>query len=128
MWRPTFSPLEDHPLAVCDARTVDKSDLVPADLIYPHHMGEKFDVLWNERHKWYYLSNMNAEEGILLKNFDSVMDGRARRMFLKALFVTEMHLLTLISVCPHVSFRHVDTPKSALPRQSIEVRAMVFHE
>jgi hypothetical protein len=91
-------------------------------------MGEKFDVLRNERHKWYYLSNMNAEEGILLKNFDSVMDGRARRMFLKALFVTEMHFLTLISVCPHVSFRHVDTPKSALPRQSIEVRAMVFHE
>jgi hypothetical protein len=64
VWRPCFGPLEDWPLAVCDARSLDSSDLVPSDLVSPHYIGEKYD--------------MTDTEALLIKNFDSETDGRAR--------------------------------------------------
>ena len=40
LWRPTKGPLEDAPLALCDARTVDEHDLVASDLVYKNRVGE----------------------------------------------------------------------------------------
>jgi hypothetical protein len=35
-------------------------------------------------------------------------------------------MLTLCLVAPHASFLHPDLPMDAIPRESIEVRALVF--
>jgi hypothetical protein len=106
--RPIRGPLRDSPLAVCDASTVSFDDLVPSDLIYPHRVGETYQVSYNPAHRWFYVPEMGAEEALLLKCFDSKTDGRAR-------------------FAPHSAFTDLTTPVDAPPRESIEVRTLVFH-
>ena len=58
-------------------------------------------------HQWHYLSRQTPGEVMLIKCFDSKTDGRARRV-------------------PHSAF--VDEEfKGEEARESIEVRALVFH-
>ena len=42
LWRPIKGPLQDSPLAVCDATTIEPGDLVPSDLVYAHRVGETY--------------------------------------------------------------------------------------
>lgn len=108
MWRPIRGPLEDAPLAVCDARTVDPQDLVPSDLVYRNRVGETYSVTWNPAHRWYYAPLMRRDEALLLKIADTREDVAARFM-------------------PHTSFADPSTPPEAFPRESIELRTLVFH-
>ena len=108
LWRPIRGPLRDSPLAVCDAGTVSFDDLVPSDLIYPHRVGETYQVSYNPKHRWFYVPEMGADEALLLKCFDSETDGRAR-------------------FAPHSAFTDPTAPADAPPRESIEVRTLVFH-
>jgi hypothetical protein len=47
--------LEDRPLALCDSRSVDPEDLVPADRVAPGRFGEVYYLTHNPNHKWYVL-------------------------------------------------------------------------
>ena len=107
VWRPIKRILKD-PLAVADALSVPESDLVPIPLIYPNRKGETLSVRPNKQHKWYYLYGQSPEEVTLIKCYDSKLDGRSRRV-------------------PHTAFVNPETVDEA-PRESIEVRALVFHE
>jgi hypothetical protein len=109
VWRPIRGPIQDAPLAVADARSVDSDDLVATDLIYPDRTGEIYYVKFNPFHRWFYASAMRQDEVMLIKCFDSADDGRAR-------FV------------PHSAFADPTTPAGALPRESIELRTLVFHK
>ena len=108
VWRPIRGPVLDKPLALCDWRSVDRADLVATDLVYPEHRGEIYSVTPNPRHRWHYLSAMQPDEVLLIKCFDTADDGRA--------------LLT-----PHTAFVDPTTPHDAPSRESIELRALVFH-
>jgi hypothetical protein len=109
LWRPILDePLRDAPLAVCDSRTVKADDLVPSDLVYRERVGETYSVKYNPGHKWYYVPQMRRDEGLLLKIADTRTDISARFM-------------------PHTSFTDPTTPPGARPRESIEVRTLVFH-
>jgi hypothetical protein len=108
LWRPIKGPLLDAPLAVCDARSVAPEDLVPADLVYPHRIGETYSVTYRPSHRWFYFQGMGTDEVLLLKCFDSKTDGRAR-------------------FAPHSAFVDPQAPVDAPPRESIELRALVFH-
>ena len=107
VWRPIKKILKD-PLAVADAHSVPESDLVPVGLIYPDRKGETLTVKPNPQHRWYYLYGQSPEEVTLIKCYDSKLDGRARRV-------------------PHTAFENPKTVDEE-PRESIEVRALVFHE
>ena len=107
VWRP-IKPIYKDPLAVADAHSVPDSDLVPVALIYPDRRGETYTVRPNKQHKWYYAYGQTPEEVMLIKCFDSKLDGRARRV-------------------PHTAFVNPET-ESERARESIEVRALVFHE
>lgn len=50
-----MSVLEDRPLALCDSRSVDPEDLVPADRVAPGRFGEVYYLTHNPNHKWYVL-------------------------------------------------------------------------
>jgi hypothetical protein len=105
VWRPIRGPVRDTPLAVCDAQTLAEHDRVPTE------QGVKHEVyLFNFRpaHRWFYFPEMQTNEAILLKCFDSIADGRAR-------FTahTAIDLPPIATVPP--------------PRESIEVRALVFY-
>jgi hypothetical protein len=109
MWRPIRrEPLRDAPLAVCDSRTVDPADLVPSDLVYRHRVGETYSVTYNPAHRWFYAPEMRRDEVLLLKIADTRTDIPARFM-------------------PHTSFTDPTTPPDAPPRESIELRTLVFH-
>jgi len=108
LWRPIRGPLRDAPLAVCDAGTVAPHDLVTTDLVYRDRVGEILSVTYNPDHRWYYAPDMQPDEALLLKCYDSATDGRARFM-------------------PHSAFEDPTTPADILPRESIELRTMAFH-
>ncbi len=68
LWRPIKHVALDHPLALCDFRSVDtKTDLVPTTLKYPDRDGETFGVKYNPNHKWKYLKGMTTDEIVLIK-------------------------------------------------------------
>ena len=108
LWRPIRGPLQDAPLAVCDALSVKPEQLVPSDLIYKDRVGETYSVTYDPEHRWYYVPEMTAQEVLLLKCYDLKTDGRSR-------------------FAPHTAFTDPNTPPNALPRESIEIRALVFH-
>ena len=108
LWRPIRGPLQDAPLAVCDAQTVKREQLVASDLVYRDRIGETYSVTFDPEHRWYYVAQMRADEVLLLKCYDSKTDGRAR-------------------FAPHTAFTDPTTPADAPPRESIELRTLVFH-
>jgi hypothetical protein len=108
LWRPIRGPLRDAPLALCDARSVAAGDLVPSDLVYRDRTGETYAVTFNPGHRWFYVPAMERDEALLIKCYDSATDGRAR-------FV------------PHTAFDDPTAPADVLPRESIEIRSLVFH-
>jgi hypothetical protein len=111
LWRPIANPASAYPLALCDYTTVNpQTDLVPSTLKYPDREGETFSVKFNEKHKWYYLKDMTPDEAVLIKCYDSIDDGKTA------------------SFTPHTSFEDPTTPKDAPPRQSIELRLLVFYD
>lgn len=107
VWRPIRAPLEDLPLAICDARTVAFEDLVATDLVYRDRTGEIYNLTYNAAHRWFYAPRMGADEVFLFKVYDSAEDGRAR-------------------FSPHSAFIDPEAPANRLPRESIELRALVF--
>jgi hypothetical protein len=108
VWRPIRGPVRDAPLALADAESVDAADFVATDLLYPDRTGEIYYVKFNPSHRWFYASAMREHEVMLIKCFDSADDGRAR-------FV------------PHAAFLDPTAPAAAPPRESIELRTLVFY-
>ena len=108
LWRPIRGPLRDAPLAVCDAQSVAPEDLVPSDLVYRDRVGETYGVRFNPNHRWFYVPEMQANEALLLKCYDSETDGRAR-------------------FAPHTAFEDPTAGPDVPPRESIELRTFVFH-
>lgn len=107
LWRPIAGPLLDAPLALIHAGTVADADWVTHDLIYRDRVGEIFALTYNPAHVWFYAPAMETNEALLLKCYDSERDGRARFM-------------------PHTSFEDPTAPVDKLPRESIELRILVF--
>ena len=106
LWRP-LDVVEQLPLALCDARSIAASDLVPSDLVYKDKVGETFSFTHNPAHRWYYFPKLRPDEALLLKIYDSRNDGTAR-------------------LTAHTAFEDPTTPQGAAPRRSIELRALVF--
>jgi hypothetical protein len=93
---------------MADGTTVAPEDLVASDLIYPDRRGETYSVRYNPNHRWFYFPEMTADEALLLKCYDSTTDGRTQ-------------------FGPHTAFVDPTTPPDTPPRESIEIRALVFH-
>lgn len=109
LWRPIRGPVQDAPLAVCDALSVRSSDLVVSELVYPNRVGETYSVVFDPAHRWFYVPEMRPDEALLLKCYDSKTDGRAR-------------------FAPHSAFIDPTAPSNPRPRESIEMRALIFHQ
>ena len=109
IWRSIAGPVEDTPLAVCDARSIAMADLVPAEIRYPDRSGEIFLVEHAAEHRWAYFSRMDRHEALVFKQYDSRANGVAR-------------------FTPHAAFDLPDVPPDAPLRQSIELRCLVIHD
>jgi hypothetical protein len=107
VWRPIRGPLLRSPLALCDAQTLSEENLIASELRYPDRTGETYAITYNPAQRWYYFPRMEADEAILIRCFDSARTGAAR-------------------FSAHGAFDDPHTPADAPPRESIEVRALVF--
>jgi hypothetical protein len=106
IWQPLKGPVQEAPLAVCDARTVAPQDLIGTDMKYPDRTGETYALAFSEAHRWYYIPHMRPDEATLIKTYDSATDGRAR-------------------FTPHSAFDDPTTPPDAPRRESIETRMLL---
>ena len=107
VWRAIRNPIEADPLAICDARTLTQGDLVVSERRYPDRIGQTYQIAYNPDHEWYYFPKMTRNEAVVFKVFDSATDGRAR-------------------FTAHAAFVDPMSPANAGPRESIEMRALVF--
>ncbi len=108
VWRPIVGPVQKSPLAVCDAQSIAPTDLVAGDLLYRDRVGETYAVTYNPTHRWFYVPQMQRDEALLIKCFDSASDGRAR-------FAT------------HTAFDDPTSLPDGPSRESIELRTLVFY-
>ncbi|WP_052049564.1 CmcJ/NvfI family oxidoreductase [Leptolyngbya sp. KIOST-1] len=108
LWRPIGAPVVRSPLALCHAQTIDPTDLVTRDLVYRDRVGKTYAVTYNPAHQWFYFPQMERHEALAFKCFDSSLSGVAR-------------------FTAHTAFTDPTTGLTAPPRESIEVRALVFY-
>jgi len=113
-WRPIIGPAQDFPLAICSSTSVDDLDLVKTDIHHfsetdlktPRHSGQIYSLKHNENHNWYYYPDMQNNEVLLLRNWDSEKPA--------------LHGYT-----PHTGFQNSLAPVDFIPRESIEIRTLV---
>jgi cephamycin C biosynthesis protein len=130
VWRPLKNIVHDYPLAVLDFRTIDVcNDLIPTTLVYPPPLpnGETYSVAHNPQHRWYYWSKMSPDEVLLLKCYDSASRALST-VKASAAQVDEALLTDVAGLTPHTAFYDAQGAKDGPPRQSIEVRALVFYD
>ena len=116
VWRPIIGPVQDHPLAICDARSAKLEDFIATqiehysedDLHTPSLIGQIYSFQHNPDHRWYYLSDMCPDEVMFLKCFDSANDGRA-------------------CFTGHTGFVNPNCPSQFTARESIEARTLVVY-
>jgi hypothetical protein len=106
VWRPLRGPVEQAPLAFCDASSLAQRDFVATDLRYRDRVGEVYSLTWRPEHRWYYYPGMRADEALLLKCYDS---DPARACF-----------------TAHTAIDDPSSPAEASARESIEVRTLAF--
>jgi hypothetical protein len=106
-WRAIGEPVIDHPLVLCDARTVRNDDLVAVERRGEDRTGELQVALHQPEQRWYYYPRMNRDEVLLFKTYDSALDGRTR-------------------FTPHSSCKDPRAPADAPPRESLETRCLLF--
>lgn len=114
VWRPIRGPVQDHPLAICDARTTSLDDFIPTkiehymedDLETPRLTGQIYSFQHSPAHRWFYASDMQPDEVLFLKCFDTATDGRA-------------------CFTGHTGFINPACPADYIPRESIEARTVV---
>jgi hypothetical protein len=107
LWRPIAGPVLDSPLTLCDAQSLAPENLIASDLKYLDRTGETYSVTYSPRQRYYYFPKMQADEAVLIRCYDSAPEGAQR-------------------FSAHTGFDDPTTPPDAPPRQSIEVRMLVF--
>jgi hypothetical protein len=75
LWRGT-RPVENMPLAVCDARSVEKTDFMnvrfgEGETASMSEAAGGFNLAFNPKHRWYYYPHMQPDEVLAFKLFDT---------------------------------------------------------
>ena len=109
VWRPIRGPVARSPLALADAGSIPKEDLLATDQVFPDRVGEIYQLAYSPAHRWYWAPRMGRGEVLLIKGWDSLDDGRAR-------------------YTPHGAFALPDQDPAAPPRESIELRTFIAFE
>jgi hypothetical protein len=109
LWRP-LRPVERKPLAVCDASTVSREDLIPMRIGTRPGEGPGayagYNVAHNPNQRWYWYPDMQPDEVLAIRLFDSDQ--------------SRPHLTA------HTAFDDPHTRPDAAPRLSLEVRTIAF--
>ena len=121
LWRALSPPPQDMPVALCEGRSVaddegthntkvDVAEIPTGDALYApiageEHMAAATIFHHSPAHRWWYFPDMQPEEVIFIKFYDSDHSKAWR--------------------CPHTAFRDTSRP-DAHPRNSMEFRGMAY--
>ncbi len=109
VWRPIVT-VESAPLALCDAASVQKQDLIYGPIGGKSQSGVAdaagWNLAYNPAHRWYYAPAMRPSEALVFRLCDS--DPNAPQW------------------AAHTSFTDPTSRPDAAPRQSIEVRTLAL--
>ena len=109
VWRPISGPVRRAPLALADATSVQIEDLVATDQRFPDRTGEIYHLAHNPAHRFYYPAEMERDEVILIKSWDSRGSDDT-------------------TYPAHGAFQYPNQDPAAPPRESIELRTYVVFE
>jgi hypothetical protein len=110
IWRVLTPPPQDLPLAICAANSVTEADRVTGEARVDGVGIEEFrfgSSLYrpSPRHRWFYYRDMNPDEALIFKQFDTAAP-------------------EIVGV-PHVAFAD-STAENPVPRASAEIRAFAY--
>lgn len=109
IWKP-IATVESFPLAVCDARTIYREDLLPTGV--GTRPGEPLlprvglGVVYNPDQRWFYYPSMTADEALILKMWDT---DETRPQW-----------------AAHSAFADPTSPDDPKPRVSLDARFLAF--
>jgi len=109
-----------------DYQTLKSSHVHPTNIYRQKHdfLGQTVSINHSTEQKWYYLSHQTPDEVTLIKIWDNKEDV-AKRMNREVFSSVPLLILT---VCAHCAFQPSDGKNAKVPRESIEVRALVFYD
>lgn len=113
LWRPFDRAVEQNPLCLLDARTLEESeDLCPLLTPLTKIFGGNNGLLPNPRHRWWYFPKMQPEEMLIFMGQKHPIDRRKDAPPGSS------------ALSPHTSFVDPTLPATALGRRSHEVRVL----
>ena len=107
VWRPISGPVRRAPLALGAANSIATEQLVATDQRFPDRTGEIYQIAHAPEQRWFWAPEMERDEILLIKGWDSLNDGRA-------------------VFTPHGAFGLPNQDPDAPPRESIEARTYVI--
>ena len=107
VWRPIRGKVLIDPLGICDGRSIPQKGFIRVERRYKYRTGEVYHIAHNPAHVWFYFPQMERNEALVFKVFDSDTSKPSR-------------------FTAHSAFDDPDTPAGAPPRESIETRTFAF--
>ncbi|CAF1210543.1 unnamed protein product [Rotaria sordida] len=112
IWRPLGqNPITEKPLAICDYQSVDvDKDVHPISIRGSDYHPTSYIMSRNyqDKHIWYYLSQMKSDEMFLFKIFDSKYN--------------------VAQFAFHTAFINQNAPTSNNKQKSLEIRCLIFYD
>jgi hypothetical protein len=109
VWRPIRGKVLIDPLGICDGRTIPQQGFIRVERRYKYRTGEVYHIAHNPAHEWFYFPQMERDEALVFKVFDSDATKPSR-------------------FTAHSAFDDPATPADAPPRESIETRTFAFFD
>ncbi|MBI4203440.1 MAG: methyltransferase [Betaproteobacteria bacterium] len=109
VWRPIRGKVLIDPLGICDGRTIPQQGFIRVERRYKDRTGEVYHIAHHPAHEWFYFPQMERDEALVFKVFDSDAGKPAR-------------------FTAHSAFDDPATPAGAPPRESIETRTFAFFD
>ena len=106
-------PIEVMPLSLCDPASVDPMDMICADSwnqTKQRHRLVSYRLAYNERQQWFYFPNMQPNEMLVFKQYDSM----CKKPNLRCVY--------------HGALEDPNTRSSSPLRETIEVRVLALYE
>ena len=125
LWRNIApEPVATHPLALCDAASLDPFDLVVFEIHYADRIGENYYAKKSSDHCWYFYPDLSRHEALLIKQWDSA--GELACSHGKNPDAMRPDAPCTFSL--HSAFEDPASPPDASDRWSIEVRCAVLYD
>ena len=109
VWRPIRGKVMIDPLGICDGRSIPQKGFIRVERRYKDRTGEVYHIAHNPSHIWFHFPQMERNEALVFKVFDSDASKPSR-------------------FTAHSAFDDPTTPPGAPPRESIETRTFAFFD